>query len=419
MNLFHDFEKQITFTPGDYGAGEYQITYYEGGQTKAPLYAHFAAYMVMAIGVERAIRFQRWREQGAEGMPPALSAFRVNDPAMLKAIEVNHFLRDAFLATRWFVQQLNVAPHIDPPHQAQASALGQIPPWLDPSTLLKVTCVSTAGIVASTFWGMGRNEKWAEVSKFEAETAAQVAMYAKQLEAAAAMGAPLPAPPKSVAAIAAEQRSSTTFGLVVGGVLLAGAGYGIHRAMKKPKRRRNPAPVAPRRARRRLLRSKATRKAKATATKRRVSRKAKNPLSSGHSQATVSKNIAKLIGEGMPPHQASAAALRSARASWRTKHKTKAFPAHLKPKKAAKKNPRKKAAKKAPARRKVTVRKKAAKKNPRKKAAAKKKANPNSKAAFLRRQKRKGRSDKQAAADWKAKQRLKKIRPKGKARRRR
>lgn len=56
----------------------------------------------------------------------------------------------------------------------------------------------------------------------------------------------------------------------------------------------------------------------------------RNPLAAGYSQKTVLKNIAKLSREGYGCAQASAIALRSARAAYRKRHPRGALPLHLK-----------------------------------------------------------------------------------------
>lgn len=63
----------------------------------------------------------------------------------------------------------------------------------------------------------------------------------------------------------------------------------------------------------------------------------KNPLKAGYSRATVSANVSKLTREGMTPGRATAAALRSARQSYRVRHPRGAFPSHI----ALTRNPRK------------------------------------------------------------------------------
>lgn len=55
----------------------------------------------------------------------------------------------------------------------------------------------------------------------------------------------------------------------------------------------------------------------------------KNPLKAGYSRATVSANVSKLTREGMTPGRATAAALRSARQSYRARHPRGAFPSHI------------------------------------------------------------------------------------------
>jgi len=55
----------------------------------------------------------------------------------------------------------------------------------------------------------------------------------------------------------------------------------------------------------------------------------KNPILTGYSKATVSRNIARLRDEGKSATQASAIALNSARKAWQKRHGKKAFPAHL------------------------------------------------------------------------------------------
>ncbi|MDH5654200.1 MAG: hypothetical protein OEZ39_20275 [Gammaproteobacteria bacterium] len=57
----------------------------------------------------------------------------------------------------------------------------------------------------------------------------------------------------------------------------------------------------------------------------------------GYSQSTINKNIATEVRAGKSKFQAAGIAYRMARAAWRKKHPTGAWPVHLKPKKDQKK----------------------------------------------------------------------------------
>jgi len=70
------------------------------------------------------------------------------------------------------------------------------------------------------------------------------------------------------------------------------------------------------------------------------------PLRNGYSQATVSANIAELRKAKYPAAQAEAIAYKKAREAWRKRHPRGPWPAHLKPKTAAKKKTKRSAARK-------------------------------------------------------------------------
>jgi len=55
------------------------------------------------------------------------------------------------------------------------------------------------------------------------------------------------------------------------------------------------------------------------------------PLRNGYSEATISRNIAELIDAGRAPAQAEAIAYDKARESWRKRHPSGPWPAHLRP----------------------------------------------------------------------------------------
>lgn len=102
-------------------------------------------------------------------------------------------------------------------------------------------------------------------------------------------------------------------------------------------KKRTPSPAQLRALARGRAKLKAARRRGET-PKRKKARKA-NPLKAGYSVATVSGNIAKLRREGYSASRASAAALRSARASYRMKHSRGAFPSHLAMTRTPRRNP--------------------------------------------------------------------------------
>jgi len=250
-----------------------------------------------------------------------------------------------------------------------------------------------------------------------------------------------PAVPSWVPRAADQERAQTHpllwagAGAGVAAVALIGAKALKDRAMRSnPRRYHRSAPRPnPRRRRKRLIRShkrsspKCKKCGRAHTTSAHWSHaraprggrkgayaKKRNPLKSGYSRQTVGANIATMRREGKSAGVASAAAYRSARADFKRRHPGKALPAHLR-----QKNP-------SAAGTRITVQTVAAsakkKKNPKKKKAKKKNAprvdrfgrplGKSPRAKFIRGQMAKGRSKAQAVADYKARQRLRRMRRK-------
>jgi hypothetical protein len=328
----------------------------------------------------------------------------INSPKGHEWAKANN-LDEAWLAVRHCLRNSLVTARLVDTSSPVATTQGLGYVW---PIAFAVVGVAAAG--AGYFWGTDKNEKEAEVKSLAIY--GHVAEYLANIDARLLAGQPVPPPPANIQAIAAEERNYPYWLLGAGAALGGAAALGIVYALRPrysyarsaqvtpPSRRLPAAKRNPSRPRRRAT----TRRARARAVppgikaprRARRARRASNPLKSGYSKSTVNANIAQLLREGRPRSQASAAALRSARAAWKVKHGRKALPAHLKPKK---KNPTSRTTT-------TTTRRTTTTAAPRKRRAAKRPT----KASFLAGQMAKGRSKKQAQADWNAKRRLAKLR---------
>lgn len=433
--------KQITVMPGDIVAGGYQNFRYAKGDTVATAREHFAAYLSTAITVEQ-IMALHWINKQPE-TAPVLSIEQwtpgsINSKAGLDYArdQMGPEMADLFLATRSVARGLiNNAWLVHAPLRP-APPLGDAQLGIALLGAVVVVTLGVAGIAAVTYWGVDRNEKHYQLELNKAQIAGKVAQYAENMAARVAANQPLPPAPNTVKVTAAQERLFPSLGY--GAAALAGglAVYAGFKAFAKPKRRANPKPKPPPKRR------------KAKAKKKGRIAKKKNPsgllksegwrggyfyqiAESGSGwqilRVTPWQRFEPVVPKGSPTPwwelrirgkqrqefkrkaQATAALKKSgAPASRRVNPKKK--------KTAAKRNPKRKVAKKRTANkrpaRKAAKKKAVAKRNPKKKAAKRQ-----TKKAFLASQRRKGRSDKQAAADWKGKQRLRGMK-KGKARRR-
>jgi len=446
-------DNTISFTGDDWNRGAAQLNKYALGVATGTLAEHFAAYMVLAIRMERTLNviavgemvhrgeLEKMPEAGLDEWVPLV----VNSPNGLAYAASNSIanVSDGWLAVRHTLRNtINTSRLLKRGTGLEAAELGYVWP-------VAVAVVGLAAVGAGYFWGTDRNEKMAEVENLK--TYAHVAEYMENINAHMLAGQPIPPPPEPIKRMADTEREYPYWALGAGLVLGGLASYGVYQVLRIPKtttvasrqlttRRANPAKrkAAPRKAtpkrkappkkatpkrkappkkatpkrkappkkatpKRKAAPKKATPKRKAPPKKATPKRKAaprkatpkrkappkkKNPLKAGYSQRTISANISRLRAEGKPPSVATAAALRSARVAWQSKHGKKTLPPHLKPKSAKKKT--------------------ATSKIGRPKAVTK--------ASFIAAQRRKGRSEKQAQSDWKGRRRLAKSR--GKVRRR-
>ena len=282
--------------------------------------------------------------------------------------------------------------------------------------------VGVAAVAGLTWWGVDRNEREAEVEVKRAAAAAEVQIYVARVKAAVDTQTPIPEPPDMVKKFAAVEASTSWwllgFGAIGGAMIVGAAWFTTSRPKYQTVRVNNPTRPR-RRLRKRRNPTRAPRRKTSTKRKRAPQRKP-NPLRQGYSRATVAANVAEMKRKGYPERQAVAAAMRSARASWRKKNPRGGYPAHLQT--AAERRGKKRTTtkrKRNPKKKRVVVA--IRKKNP-KKRAAKKKANPKRRKAgsppkgatprakWVRAQMRKGRSKKQAEALWKGQQAMKKKR---------
>ena len=380
-------DNTISFTGDDWNRGAAQLNKYALGVATGTLAEHFAAYMVLAIRMERTLNviavgemvhrgeLEKMPEAGLDEWVPLV----VNSPNGLAYAASNSIanVSDGWLAVRHTLRNtINTSRLLKRGTGLEAAELGYVWP-------VAVAVVGLAAVGAGYFWGTDRNEKMAEVENLK--TYAHVAEYMENINAHMLAGQPIPPPPEPIKRMADTEREYPYWALGAGLVLGGLASYGVYQVLRIPKtttvasrqlttRRANPAKrkAAPRKA----------------TPKRKAPPKKKNPLKAGYSQRTISANISRLRAEGKPPSVATAAALRSARVAWQSKHGKKTLPPHLKPKSAKKKT--------------------ATSKIGRPKAVTK--------ASFIAAQRRKGRSEKQAQSDWKGRRRLAKSR--GKVRRR-
>jgi len=401
----------------------------------------------------------------------------INHPDGLRMAEraqrwlVNHNgLGDVWLAARHVLRNtVTTSRLIQPPGKLAGPSGDQ----LGIAWPIAFAVVGLAAAAAGYYYGKDRNEKEAEIANMA--LAANVDQYLKNIEARILTGQTIPPPPPQIQTMASQERNYPMWTIGAAVVLGGVAALGVMNAFS-----RRPVMVNPSRKtytpRSRQLPARRANPSKKTAAPKRRRRAAKsNPLKTGHSRETISANISRLRAEGKPPSVAVAASLRSARAAYRKKHPTGKFPAYLQPPKQGKAAPKRKATTKRKAnpsssgviaiarnaypsaasyidaaeRRiverlakqgrmvitkrgkwrgktelyaKLTASEARTQGAPTTRANPKRKANPKtakpSKAAFIAKQKRKGRSPAQAAADWKGKQRIAKMRT-GKARRRR
>lgn len=447
----------VNVTPALYTRGQAQIrSYLAGAGAVDPYGAHFGAYAVLAIQMERIVHLQSWRVAVLAGkyeaIPPAELLWRPRAINIDRVAAYAHQmgLGDSYLAVRSLARGL-VARSCSTPRgvrtQQVAGLLGspragaqlaQVPSW---SQVLVVTFSGIAGAAATIYNELDKRERQTRIQIEQVHATASVTKYLAAVEAAIISGQPIPQPPPIVTTLAAQEREYPYWAMGVGAVLAGAAALGVWSMFRRTPARSNPAPFRRRAARSRALpvrrrRASGTRRGrtidlKRSGTKRRPNPKKRpapkrvasksNPLARGHSKATVSKNVARLRREGRPAGVAAAAALRSARTAWRKGHPRGAFPGHLQTQaeRAGRTNPHK-----APPKKKAAPKRPGPKKRAPKKAAPKRKPNPRKKAitktSFISKQRRSGRSDRQAAADWKGRQRLKANRRKssGKARRR-
>lgn len=426
-------EAQISVSAADWARGEQQLTRYANGDGRGLLADHYLAYLVLAVRLERMINVVAWYERLRNGEIEAIPTTgldewippKVNSPEGLIMAEraqrwfvPHNGLGDAYLAVRHVLRNTLTTSRLIVPGRplsgTNAEQLGIVWP-------VAFVVVGLAAVGAAYYYGKDRNEKEAEIAGMS--LAANVDKYLKNMDARLLAGQSIPAPPATIQAMANQERQFPYWAIGAGIVLGGAAVMGLRAAFTRPAIRVNPRrSVTPRRRRLPARRANPTKRTRAK-TKPAKRSKRSNPLKTGYSRETISANISRLRAEGKPPSVAVAASLRSARAAYRKRHPSAKFPAYLQ----APKPKRKTSGTKAKPKRKTTARRTTSRRaNPKrttkKKADPKKKANPKrarmTKSCFIAKQKKKGRSPKQAAADWKARQRLAKAR-KGKGRRRR
>ena len=420
---------QIQWTPQDSLAGQTVLGDWKRGVTAHTYAENLRGLVELLAGAERLDLLQAGALSSgsiSEVMAPTIGDKRAQAVSRMPGIAVfdldstpENFRAQTFSACA-YLAALNAARRlyygsrdvamVEPSLALPETAEAAIP------VIIALTLVGIAAVAGATWYGVDKNEKSAEVQKFAAQATAEVDAYIKDLQIRVAAGQPLPPPPKSIVT-AAKAEATSRIGLIATGVVLGSVAVAglMHFTEKTPATRTNPRRIAPRR---RNTHAKPVAAARTrTAAKRRTKR---NPIKAGYSRATISHNVAAQMKEGASQPQAVAISLRSARESFKARHPGKRLPAHLHTKSNPKKKTTTRTKKRAP--KKNPKKKSTSKKNPKRAAAKKKKSNPRSsnspKASFIRTQMRKGRSEKQAKADWNGKQRLRKMR-RGKAKRRR
>jgi hypothetical protein len=307
-------ESMIKFSADDLAVGVAQLVRYEQGSGLGTYRQHFAAYLALAIQMERILYLKAFvTPEGAPDVTGWMPS-HINHPDRAK------YAKDVGLGP-WYLA-VRHALRLTYRNQRRVTTLTngqQLTGWPLAVGIIVVGIASAAG---ATWWGVDKNEKEAEVEKFRLSAALTHSL--RDLEARVATGQPLPDPPKAISEAAAAEEAFPWWGIGAGVVIGGGAAYGIMRGLRRPVRRANPRRrmVAPRRRRR--AQPPAARRARKAAAKRTVTKKRRV------TKKRVTKKRAKVKRPAPNPRKAKA----------RTKRPTKKARVRRAPKRVPKRSPK-------------------------------------------------------------------------------
>ena len=320
---------------------------------------------------------------------PKLSMSEEDVNAKTFLVGAHRTVRDIYHRARKVKPVAAVIPAILIPPGGVTDGIGAI----SATAAVVVSVVGVAALVTGAWYATEASDDSAQIAIAQAKELAAISKYAEHLKAMLQAGEEIGKPSDNLTRAASAQATSPWYlAGAVAAVMVAGAAGYVARAP--------------------------------------------NPLRNGHSQGTITANSNELQRAGYSPAQSKAISMRRARASWKAKNGARALPPHLKPARSAKttkkrtkastkrtsksstsgksrskasskkgkgSTTKKKATKKRTTKKKVTAKAPPKKANPRKAKKKKKKATKKkrpSQKAFLVKQKRAGRSDKQARNDW-------------------